>query len=96
MAIPVKLTRAHQVTLPKRLLERAGWLNQEFFVAELKADYLVLKPLTMTQRPALRSLDDLRRHFARIGITRKDLRDAVKWARRREGTRPLRRRPART
>ncbi len=92
MPIPVKLTRAHQVTLPKRLLEKAGWLDKEFFVAELKADYLILKPLTMNQRPVLKSFEDLRRHFARIGITRKDLRDAVAWARRHKKPQPLKQR----
>ena len=90
MFIPVKLTRAHQVTLPKRLLERAGWLSQEFFVADLRGDSLVLKPLTMESRPPLASLADLRRHFARIRITRRDVHQAVAWARRQE--RPAHRR----
>lgn len=92
MPIPVKLTRAHQVTLPKRLLERAGWMDQEFFVADLKGDCLVLKPLALTQRPVLSSFEDLRRHFARVGITQKDVRGAVAWGRRNEKPRPLKRR----
>ena len=93
MPIPVKLTRACQVTLPKRLLEQAGWLNQEFFVADLKGDCLILKPLTMEPRPPLASFVDLRRHFARIGVTQLDVRNAVAWARRRE-RKPLRHRRA--
>ncbi len=86
MPIPVKLTRAHQVTLPKRLLKQAGWLNQEFFVAELKEDYLVLKPLRMESRAPLASFDDLRRHFKRIGVTGQDVHQAVQWARGRRNT----------
>ncbi|MBI3333798.1 MAG: hypothetical protein HYZ93_06895 [Candidatus Omnitrophica bacterium] len=86
MPIPVKLTRAHQVTLPKKLLERAGWLKQEFFVAELKGNYLLLKPLSLEPSPQapMASFEDLRRHFARIGITRKEIHRAVRWARRAE------------
>ena len=81
MAIPVKLTRAHQVTLPKRLLKQAGWLNQEYFVADLKGDYLVLKPMRIESREPLKSFEDLRRHFAKLGVTSGDVRKAVTWAR---------------
>ena len=91
MPIPVKLTRAHQITLPKRLLERAGWLKQEFFVADLKGNYLVLKPLTLESTPAVASFEDLRRHFAHIGMTRKDVHEAVRWARKDERPSPRRR-----
>ena len=95
MPIPVKLTRSHQVTLPKRLLERAGWLDQEFFVADLKDQSLILKPLTLESRAPLASLSDLRRHFARIGVTRRDVREAVAWARRGEHPKPPRHRAKR-
>lgn len=91
MAIPVKLTRAHQVTLPKRLLKQAGWLDQEFFVADLRGDYLVLKPLDMESRPAIKTFEDLQRHFAKVGITQKDVQKAVAWARQSEKSRRLRR-----
>lgn len=92
MAIPVKLTRANQVTLPKRLLERAGWLNQEFFLADLEGDHLVLKPLTQAGHSPLASFEDLRRHFAQIGVRRSDVHDAVAWAREKN---PRRKRRAR-
>lgn len=86
MPIPVKLTRAHQVTLPKRLLEQAGWMNREYFVADLKGDALILRPLTVKAepQPPLTSFADLRRHFQRIGITQRDVKQAVAWARRQE------------
>ncbi|MDP3722149.1 MAG: hypothetical protein Q8R91_01460 [Candidatus Omnitrophota bacterium] len=92
MPVPVKLTRSHQVTLPKRLLERAGWVNQEFFVADLKGGCLILKPLTMDLHSTLASFADLRRHFARIGITQRDVRNAVTWARGQEHPRVRQRR----
>ena len=82
MTVPVKLTRAHQVTLPKRLLAQAGWLDQEYFVAELQGGALVLTPMTRDAAPAVASFDDLRRHFARLGVTQHDVADAVRWARR--------------
>ncbi len=88
MAVPVKLTRAHQVTLPKRLLEQAGWLDQEYFVADLKGEYLILKPLTMPSQEPVTSFEGLRRHFAKIGITQRDVRHAVRWARRQKASRP--------
>ena len=84
MTIPVKLTRAHQVTLPKRLLKRAGWLTQEYFIADLKDDALILKPLRITSAGTLRTFADLRRHFARLEVTQRDVRDAVTWARQQE------------
>ena len=86
MAIPVKLTRAHQVTLPKRLLERAGWLSQEYFVADLQGQALILKPVVMASSQPLASLADLRRHFAQVGITKREVTEAVAWARRKERT----------
>ena len=95
MPIPVKLTRSHQVTLPKRLLERAGWGKQEFFVADLKGGCLILKPLTMNPQPALTGFADLQRHFARIGITQRDVRKAVTWARDQEPPRVRQRRATR-
>ncbi len=93
MMIPVKLTRAHQVTLPKRLLERAGWLGQEYFVAELQDDALTFKPVAMTASQPVTNLAELRRHFARVGVTKRDVANAVAWARRPE---QMTRRPRRT
>lgn len=82
MAVPVKLTRAHQVTLPKRLLDQAGWEGQEYFLADLHGGSLILTPITLDAARPLANFDDLRRHFARIGVTRRDVTAAVRWARR--------------
>lgn len=90
MAIPVKLTRAHQVTLPKRLLEQAGWLEQEYFVADLKGEYLILKPLAVPPQEPVTSFEGLQRHFAKIGITQGDVRNAVRWTRRKKASRARR------
>ncbi len=95
MSIPVKLTRANQVTLPKRLLERAGWLHQHYFVADLEGGALVLKPMKTALRPPVANLAELRRHFASLGITSCDVSDAVAWARRPARQAPSRRRTRR-
>ena len=95
MTIPVKLTRAHQVTLPKRLLERAGWLGQDYFVAELQDNALILKPVAMTSSQPVASLADLRRHFTRVGVTKRDVTHAVAWARQPEVASPRLRRARR-
>ena len=81
MAIPVKLTRAHQVTLPVRLLKQAGWLHQEYFVADVKGGYLVLKPMQFESEQRVSTFEDLRRHFATLGVTSRDVHKAVAWAR---------------
>ncbi|OGX40054.1 MAG: hypothetical protein A3C53_07160 [Omnitrophica WOR_2 bacterium RIFCSPHIGHO2_02_FULL_68_15] len=95
MPIPVKLTRAHQVTLPKRLLERAGWTRQEFFVADLEGGALVLKPLMVEPRTRIADFDALRRHFTRLGITSRDVQDAVAWARARSASERRHTKPSR-
>lgn len=82
MTIPVKLTRAHQVTLPKRLLDQAGWEGQEYFLAALQGGSLVLTPMTPDAARPLANFDELRQHFARVGVTPRDVTDAVRWARR--------------
>lgn len=81
MPIPVKLTRAHQVALPKRLLEKAGWTDQDFFLAELEGSRLVLSPLRMEEHAPPASFSDLKRHFTKIGITQKTVQEAIRWAR---------------
>lgn len=85
MSIPVKMTRSHQVTLPKKLLEKAGWLNCDFFVADFEKDHLILKPLSLKPEKTLASLSELRKHFSKIGVTATDVKEAVSWARHRKG-----------
>ncbi len=95
MAIPVKLTRAHQVTLPKRFLEQAGWVDQEYFLADLRGGALVLTPIRLSGHAPITSFAELRRHFARIGITRREITEAVSWARQHVGSAPKPRRAKR-
>ena len=69
-----KLTSIIQITLPKALMNR--FPGTEYFDVREDAGQLVLKPVKM------RDLDAVWRKIESLGITEKDIGDAVRWARR--------------
>ena len=69
-----KLTSKNQITLPKALMNR--FPGTEYFDVREDAGQLVLKPVKM------RDLDAVWRKIESLGITEKDIGDAVRWARR--------------
>ena len=69
-----KLTSKNQITLPKALMNR--FPGTEYFDVREDAGQLVLKPVKM------RDLDAVWRKIESLGITEKDIGDAVHWARR--------------
>ena len=69
-----KLTSKNQITLPKALMNR--FPGTEYFDVREDAGQLVLKPMKM------RDLDAVWRKIESLGITEKDIGDAVRWARR--------------
>ena len=69
-----KLTSKNQITLPKALMNR--FPGTEYFDVREDAGQLVLKPVKM------RDLDAVWRKIESLGITEKDVGDAVRWARR--------------
>lgn len=69
-----KLTSKNQITLPKALMSR--FPGTEYFDVREDAGQLVLKPVKM------RDLDAVWRKIESLGITEKDVGDAVRWARR--------------
>ena len=69
-----KLTSKNQITLPKALMNR--FPGTEYFDVREDAGQLVLKPVKM------RNLDAVWRKIESLGITEKDVGDAVRWARR--------------
>ncbi len=69
-----KLTSKNQITLPKALVNK--FPGTEYFDVQEEAGQLVLKPVK------LRDLDAVWRKIESLGITEKDIGDAVKWARR--------------
>jgi len=68
-----KLTSKNQLTLPKRAVEALG--NPSHFQVEIDGDRLVLTP----SRPG--AADAVRRKLEAMGITERDVEDAVAWAR---------------
>ena len=68
-----KLTSKNQITLPKAVMNK--FPDAEYFdVQEIKGE-IVLKPVSM------RNLEPVWRKIEVLGITEKDIADAVTWAR---------------
>lgn len=68
-----KLTSKNQITLPKAVMSK--FPDAEYFdVQEIKGE-IVLKPVSM------RNLEPVWRKIEALGITEKDIADAVTWAR---------------
>jgi hypothetical protein len=68
-----KLTVKNQLTLPKAVAK--SFAGVEYFDVSTDGSTISLKPL----RP--NRLDEIWEHLERLGITEKDVSDAVKWAR---------------
>lgn len=77
------VSRNGQIAIPKRFLEALG------LTPPVKVQ-IIQERSTVSIRPQpaaapLANFDELRRHFARVGVTSGDVRRAVAWARRRAG-----------
>lgn len=68
-----KKTAKNQLTLPKKIAER--FPGVEYFDVRVEDHHIVLRPV----RPD--SVEKVREKLARLGITEKDIRDAIDWAR---------------
>lgn len=68
-----KKTVKNQITLPKTVVARFG--NVEYFEVSTDGETIVLRPLRTSR------LDEVRAKLERLGITEKDVTDAVAWAR---------------
>jgi len=71
-----KLTSKNQLTLPKLLMTL--FPDVEYFDVAEEGGRIVLTPV------ALRPGDAVRAKLAELGIDEKDVRDAVRWARRKK------------
>ena len=72
-----KLTSKNQITLPKAVVSK--FPGAEYFAVREADGEIILKPVRM------HSLDAVWRKIESLGITRKDVADAVRWARRQKG-----------
>jgi len=68
-----KLTSKNQLTLPKAVVQQVG--TPEYFEIATLDGRIVLTPVKLQKSDAVRSKMDA------LGITEKDIQDAVNWAR---------------
>ena len=74
-----KRTYKNQVTLPKKVMEE--FEGVEYFEARVQDGRIVLEPVKMTAVSET-ALEKVREKVAALGLTEKDIDDAVSWARR--------------
>ena len=75
-----KKTSKNQLTLPKEIVKE--FPGVDYFDAKVKGYAIVLTPVKIT--PVNTSIEMIREKMARLGIAEPDVRDAVKWARKRK------------
>ena len=75
-----KKTSKNQLTLPKEIVKE--FPGVDYFDAKVKGRAIVLTPVKITLMDT--SIELIREKMARLGIAETDVRDAVKWARKRK------------
>ncbi|OHC11717.1 MAG: AbrB family transcriptional regulator [Planctomycetes bacterium RIFOXYB12_FULL_42_10] len=72
-----KKTSKNQLTLPKEIVK--SFPDIEYFDVTVKDRKIVLKPVKIT--PVNETLEGVRDKIEKLGITGKDVSEAVKWVR---------------
>lgn len=73
-----KRTYKNQITIPKKVMEKFDGI--EYFEARIREGTIVLEPVEM--KPVDRNrLAKVRKKIAALGLTDRDIEDAVAWAR---------------
>jgi len=73
-----KRTSKNQITLPKKIAE--SFPGVEYFDIRIEKDKILLAPAKIV--PAGTTLEGVREKMRQLGITAKDVSEAVRWARR--------------
>jgi len=73
-----KRTYKNQITLPKKIME--DFKDVEYFQAKTRAGKIILEPVQLTALSD-RPLERVRRKIASLGLTEKDVEEAIAWAR---------------
>ena len=68
-----KITSKNQLTLPKAIVKE--FPGTDYFDVQAEGGRIVLTPLKLSRADAVRE------KLATLGITEKDVKDAMKWAR---------------
>ncbi len=76
-----KKTSKNQITLPKAIVRQLP--NVEYFEVSLRDGEVVLKPVEVTASGD--RLKAVRAKIKALGLTEKDVEDAIRWARGRRG-----------
>lgn len=71
-----KKTSKNQLTLPKEIVKQ--FPDVEYFDITVEDNRIVLVPVKITP---INTLDNIRKKIERLGITERDVTDAIKWAR---------------
>lgn len=72
-----KKTSKNQITLPKEAVQQFPGID--YFEVFVEEDKIELKPVRIASAGA--SLEKVRKKVAALGLTEKDVKDAVQWAR---------------
>jgi len=75
-----KKTSKNQLTLPKEIVK--SFPDTEYFDVSIKDRKIVLMPVKIS--PADMTLEGIRDKMEKLGITKGDVAEAVKWARKKK------------
>jgi hypothetical protein len=75
-----KKTSKNQITLPREIVKALP--DAEYFDVSIKDNTIRLMPVKIT--PVQSSLDSVREKMKKLGLTEKDVGEAIQWARSRK------------
>ena len=75
-----KKTSKNQITLPKEIVK--VFPEAEYFDVSIRDNAIRLMPVKITPVPS--SLDSIREKMKKLGLTEKDVGEAIRWARSRK------------
>ena len=73
----VKKTSKNQITLPKEVLKK--FPSAEYFEVKVEGDRIILIPIKAV--PSNMTIEKIRAKIRKLGLTERDIEEAVKWAR---------------
>jgi hypothetical protein len=76
-----KKTSKNQITLPKTIAD--NFVDTVYFDVVMQDNQIVLRPVTVS--PSGANLNQVRSKMKKLGITEKDVKEAITWARKSAG-----------
>lgn len=85
MKLAAKVTSKGQVTIPKRVRSELGLQDGDYLIFETKGDRAVLRKAPVKPTDDFEALADrVAERFRDRGITRSEVAEAIRWARKRK------------